>query len=55
MEKHTKVKWVSEPDEKDYPAAASYLSLFIKKKTIKKISSQFDESTYNSIRSQGYI
>jgi len=37
MEKHTKVKWVSEPDEKDYPAAASYLSLFINKKTVKKV------------------
>jgi len=37
MEKHTKVHWVSEPDEKDYPAAASYLSLFINKKTVKKV------------------
>ncbi len=39
MSIHTVVKWVSKPDEKDYPAAESYLSLLYKKKTVKKLLS----------------
>ena len=27
MGKHTEIKWLEEPEEKDYPAAESYLSL----------------------------
>jgi hypothetical protein len=32
-----KVKWLSESDKKDYPAAESYLSLLTKQKTVKRI------------------
>jgi hypothetical protein len=33
--KHNTYKWLSEPEERDYPAARSYLSLIYDKKTAK--------------------
>jgi disulfide oxidoreductase YuzD len=32
---HPEIKWLSEPEEKDYPAAASYLSLLYNKTSVK--------------------
>jgi hypothetical protein len=38
MEKQIKIKWLQEPEEKDYPAAASYLSLLYDPKTVNTIT-----------------
>jgi hypothetical protein len=38
MEKQTGIKWLPEPEEKDYPAAASYLSLLYDTKSVKAIT-----------------
>jgi disulfide oxidoreductase YuzD len=40
MEKQTEIKWLLEPEEKDYPAAESYLSLLYDNKTVKGITSK---------------
>ena len=38
MEKKTGIKWLPEPEEKDYPAAASYLSLLYDTKSVNAIT-----------------
>jgi hypothetical protein len=38
MEKKTEIKWLQEPEEKDYPAAASYLSLVYDPKAVNAIT-----------------
>jgi hypothetical protein len=38
MEKKTEIKWLQEPEEKDYPAAVSYLSLLYDPKTVNAIT-----------------
>lgn len=35
MSNHTVVKWLPEPEDKDYPAAASYLNLLYDETTVK--------------------
>jgi disulfide oxidoreductase YuzD len=37
MSNGTKIKWLSEPEEKDYPAAESYLSLLYKSQQVEDI------------------
>jgi disulfide oxidoreductase YuzD len=37
MSNGTKIKWLSEPEEKDYPAANSYLSLLYKNQQVEDI------------------
>ena len=38
MGKNTKVKWLSEPQKHDYPAAEKYLSLTLELSAAKKIA-----------------
>jgi hypothetical protein len=37
MGKQIEIKWLPEPEEKDYPAAESYLNLLFENKTVKDI------------------
>jgi hypothetical protein len=37
MGKQIEIKWLPEPEEKDYPAAESYLSLLFENKTVKDV------------------
>ena len=47
MSKKFDIKWLSEPEDKDYPAAASYLSLLYDDKTV---SALVDDLKKASIR-----
>ena len=40
MEKQTDIKWLPEPEEKDYPAAASYLNLVYDTKSVTAITAK---------------
>ncbi|GFE60382.1 hypothetical protein [Geobacter sp. AOG2] len=40
MERPSEIKWLQEPEEKDYPAAESYLSLIYDTATVKSIISK---------------
>jgi hypothetical protein len=44
MSKSLVIKWLSEPEEKDYPAAESYLSLIYGETTVKTIISELQSS-----------
>ena len=44
MGKNTKVKWLSEPQKHDYPAAEKYLSLTLELSAAKKIAGQLEQA-----------
>ncbi|MDR3580049.1 MAG: hypothetical protein P4L44_08815 [Oryzomonas sp.] len=44
MEKQIGIKWLPEPEEKDYPAAASYLSLLYDTKNVNTIIGKLKET-----------
>lgn len=44
MEKQAEIKWLKEPEEKDYPAAESYLSLLYDTKTVKGITDKLKDT-----------
>ncbi len=44
MGKNTKVKWLSEPQKHDYPAAEKYLSLTLELAAAKKIAGQLEQA-----------
>ena len=44
MSKNTKVKWLSEPQKHDYPAAEKYLSLTLEPSAAKKIAGQLERA-----------
>jgi len=44
MEKQTEIKWLQEPEEKDYPAAESYLSLLYDTATVKGITGKLKDA-----------
>lgn len=44
MGKNTKVKWLSEPQKHDYPAAEKYLSLTLELSAAKKITGQLEQA-----------
>jgi hypothetical protein len=37
MSEHMEIKWLSEPEKHDFPAAESYLSLLYDKQTVRKL------------------
>ena len=44
MGKNTKVKWLSEPQKHDYPAAEKYLSLTLEPSAAKKIAGRLEQA-----------
>ena len=44
MGKNTKVKWLSEPQKHDYPAAEKYLSLTLELSAAKKIAGELEQA-----------
>ncbi len=40
----TQIKWLSEPQKHDYPAAASYLSLTLDRPTAKKVAEKLEQA-----------
>ncbi len=44
MGKNTKVKWLSEPQKHDYPAAEKYLSLTLEPSAAKNIADQLEQA-----------
>jgi disulfide oxidoreductase YuzD len=44
MSKPIEIKWLSEPEEKNYPAAESYLGLLYDEKTVKTIASKLKKA-----------
>jgi hypothetical protein len=44
MRKHTDIRWRSEPEAHDYPAAASYLSLIFEQRTIARVIRQLERA-----------
>ena len=44
MDKQIKIKWLPEPEDKNYPAAESYLGLLYDEKTVKTIVSKLKKA-----------
>ena len=52
MVKQIEIKWLSEPEGKDYPAAESYLSLLYDEKTVKFIVSKLITAPVSQFKSK---
>jgi hypothetical protein len=52
MEKQPEIKWLTEPEEKDYPAAASYLSLLYDTKSVKAITGKLKDIPENMFKAK---
>ena len=52
MVKQIEIKWLSEPEGKDYPAAESYLSLLYDEKTVKFIVSKLITGPVSQFKSK---
>ena len=52
MEKQIGIKWLPEPEEKDYPAAASYLSLLYDTKTVDAITGKLKDSPVTQFKAK---
>jgi hypothetical protein len=52
MSNHCKINWLSEPEEKDYPAAASYLSLLYDKQTVDKQVSELKQAPVSQFKAK---
>lgn len=46
------IKWLPEPEEKDYPAAESYLSLMYDKKTVKKLIDNIKQAPISQFKAK---
>jgi hypothetical protein len=52
MEKKTGIKWLPEPEEKDYPAAASYLSLLYDTKSVNAITGKLKDAPVTKFKAK---
>jgi len=52
MEKRAEIKWLQEPEEKDYPAAESYLELLYDTMTVKSITSKLKGTTVSRFKAK---
>ena len=52
MGKKTKIKWLDRPEEQDYPAAASYLSLIYDTKSIADFIRQLQQAPISRFKSK---
>ena len=52
MSKDTKIRWRKEPEEHDYPAAESYLSLIYDKPTAKRLVSKLRSAPVTGFKSK---
>jgi len=52
MESKTKIKWLATPEEEDYLAAESYLSLIYDSKTVAKLSHQLKKTPVSEFKAK---
>lgn len=52
MAKKDKIKWLAEPEEHDYPAAASYLSLMYNADTVNKFVKLLEDAPMSSYKAK---
>jgi len=52
MSKNVAINWLAEPEEKDYPAAESYLSLLYKKKVVKDIVAKLQKAPVSHFKAK---
>ena len=52
MSKDTKIRWRKEPEEHDYPAAESYLSLIYDKPTVKRLIGKLRSARVTGFKSK---
>lgn len=52
MSKDAEIKWLAEPEEHDYPAAASYLSLLFDQPTTAKYVQQLREAPVSNFKAK---
>ena len=52
MSKNLEIKWLPEPEEHDYPAAQSYLSLLFDKKKAKDLVKKLKESSMSHFKAK---
>ena len=51
MVKERKITWLAKPEEHDYPAAASYLSLFYDKPKVEALAKKLKQAPVVATRS----
>lgn len=52
MSNRTEIKWLSEPEEKDYPAAESYLSLLYDSQQVEDIVAKLRKQTMTKFKAK---
>ncbi|HYA21365.1 MAG TPA: hypothetical protein VEG25_12095 [Burkholderiales bacterium] len=52
MSNESKIEWLSEPEDHDYPAASSFLSLIYDKQTVAKLLQQLRRASITSFKAK---
>ena len=52
MNDHTEIKWLTETEDKNYPAAASYLNLFFNETTVKAFVKKLKKTKISQFKSK---
>jgi hypothetical protein len=52
MNNHAEIKWLLEPEDKNYPAAASYLNLFYDETTVRALTMKLKKTKISQFRAK---